>query len=121
MRRRASSGESRARDVEAAPPEVGWAAFPCEASAEFLQEAIDASKDAPEPANSVAVVRRMRVILGERRRVGNFVRLRVEPSVDVELAQRVAVLAVELGNRLRANGNNKRTLVVRGESERKRG
>ena len=72
-----------------------------EAGAELREHLVRRAEDAPEAVGIVAVVGRMHAILGERDRIGDFVRLAVDRDRDAEAGQRVQHVAVEFRDRHR--------------------
>src|SRR5512146_213507 len=65
MRRRPTAGEARARQVEAAPPEVRRARFTEERAAKLPKYLIAPGKDAPASVRRIGVVRVVRIVCVE--------------------------------------------------------
>src|SRR4051812_4721901 len=84
MLRSAPARESRARNVEGAPPQMRRTRFPKEASSKFLESAIRANERLPASMNGIGVVRCVFAILSEAQRVGQLPRHRPHPDIDAE-------------------------------------
>jgi hypothetical protein len=75
-------------------------AFPRKATAKALQHAIGLHEGTPPPPCRVAVVRGIRVIIRKWRRVGDLVRRRSYPNVDIECREHRPVFLIEVGDGL---------------------
>ena len=69
---------------EAAPPEVGWAAFTEELSAELLQDAIDLHEYVKASLHGSPVVRQCANVILEPDRIRYFHRHRPQMHLDIE-------------------------------------
>src|SRR5579862_6258395 len=74
-------------------------AFPQEARAELLEDAIAVHQNAPESLDVLGVVRRVMSVLVERREVIEFHGDLVEFYLNAKRLQRRHILRVEIGNR----------------------
>ena len=101
MRRRRTARKSRDGEIERPPEEVHRAALAEEARTKPLEHTVVLHEHAPEAVDRCAVVGAMHFIAIERNRIGNLVRLRVNPDVDVEPGERVHHAAIEHRDGLR--------------------
>src|SRR6202158_6368675 len=93
---RPRAGETRARQVEATPPEVRRAALAQETAAELLQDPIDLRQDTPPALRRVGIVGRVFPVLGAGGRDLHFSRDRPDLQRDAQVAQQRSVRAIEI-------------------------
>jgi len=79
---------------------VDGTALADETRSKALEHAVALHEHAPEPVDGLSVVGAMHLVPLERNRIGNFVRLCMDPDVHAETMQRLHDLAVKRGNGL---------------------
>src|SRR5687767_11692116 len=100
MARSRAAGEARARDVERTPPEMHRTRLPEELPAELLEHAAGLNEYLPAPLRRIRIVRRMRFVVSERRRVRQLGRNRADLHIDVERREHRHVSPIEITDRL---------------------
>jgi hypothetical protein len=98
---RRSAGKTRHREIRRAPEEMHRAAFADEAPAKHAEDAVRLDEKAPKAVCVLAVVSTMHLVLIERNRIGDLVRLAIERDVQPELREGIGKSLVEERYRLR--------------------
>src|SRR6266446_3514804 len=111
MPRRQTSRKTGDREIKTAPEKMDRAALAAEMRTEFFEYAIALRQHAPKTVGVFRIIRSMLLVLFERNRGLNFVRRRVDRSVDLELAQRVHHFAIKCRNRFWTQFDNLRSSV----------
>jgi len=107
-----ASREARARQIEAAPPEMRGTRLAEEGPAEPFQDAVRVRQDAPAALRRVGVVRRMLPVRGEVHRVRHLLRHGPDLRVEAERRQQAEVVFVEVRDGSRGEGNALRYAVA---------
>src|SRR4030095_7899874 len=114
---RATTGETRDRQIAGTPEEMNRAGLADETRSEDLEHAIGLHEHPPESIRVRGVVRAMRLILRERDRIGDFRWLSRDANLDIEAPQRIHHQRVEGGDRLRTQRNFLAATVTRTKLE----
>src|SRR5271166_6566479 len=101
--RRAPSREARERQIETAPEEMHGAHFAGESRTKFLQHAVDARQNSPEPVRMVGIVARVRDVALEPDGVRHFLRHRPDFHLNAQRIQGLHDLAIESGDASRVH------------------
>src|SRR5882724_8456135 len=87
MRRRPSAGETRYREIKAAPEKMHRTALSTKTRAEFLKHTIALHENAPESIRVFRVVGMVLFILIQRNRILNLVRHGVDSHGQIEILE----------------------------------
>ena len=118
MRRRRSPGESRHREIEAAPEEVHGARLAEERSLEVLERAVGREQHTMKAPDVIRIIGRMHVVFRERNRIGNFVRTAVDSDVQTQIAESLEQTGVKRRDRFSSQRQCARRPVIRADDER---
>jgi hypothetical protein len=101
MRRRGPSGETRDREVKAAPEKMDRTAFSAETGPKFLENAVGLKKHAPKPVRVRGIVTPMLLVAIERHRIFNLVWHHIDLHRQLQRVQRFHHRRIKPGHRLR--------------------